>query len=80
MTRIDPRAYAIAMLRRDLYREPTEHEVRIWVDWFSVSGAFAPVRDSRPESGATDDGEDLSADCAVGSEPSITRREEDLNG
>jgi hypothetical protein len=39
---VDPRAYVVRMLRRDLGRDPTVREVRTWLDWFKRSGALAP--------------------------------------
>ncbi|KAB2966072.1 MAG: hypothetical protein F9K16_00190 [Thermoanaerobaculia bacterium] len=58
MTPKDPRSYVIAMLRRDLGREPTEREVEVWVEWIGASSALDPdskypgfrlVRRKRPE-------------------------------
>lgn len=58
MTPKDPRSYVIAMLRRDLGREPTEREVEVWVEWIGASGALDPdskypgfrlVRGEKPE-------------------------------
>lgn len=43
MTTEDPRSYVIAMLRRDLGREPTEREVEVWVEWIGASGALDPA-------------------------------------
>lgn len=36
------RAYVYEMLRRDLYREPTEREVAIWTLAFELNGSLAP--------------------------------------
>lgn len=30
------------MLRRDLYREPTEREINVWCTALVLNGAFAP--------------------------------------
>ncbi|KAB2965162.1 MAG: hypothetical protein F9K16_02630 [Thermoanaerobaculia bacterium] len=62
MTRIDPRAYAVSMLRRDMYREPTERRVQIWVDWFEVSGAFAQLETVELEGGADAEAAEISDD------------------
>lgn len=38
----DVRTYVLRMLRRDLYREPTEREINVWCTALVLNGAFAP--------------------------------------